>query len=39
MQKLIAEKEKEEEMNIEEYGKKKLALDFLKKTKEEDRFK
>lgn len=35
----IALKEKEEERRIEEYGKKKEALDHLKKTKEEERFK
>lgn len=35
----IALKEKEEERRIEEFAKKKEALDHLKKTKEEERFK
>ena len=35
----IALKEKEEERRIEEYAKKRDALEHLKKTKEEERFK
>lgn len=34
----MALKEKEEERRIEEYASKKDALDHLKKTKEEERF-
>ena len=39
MQAEIALKEKEEERKIEEHSKKTDALDHLKKTKEEARFK
>jgi hypothetical protein len=35
----IAIKEKEEEKRIQEYGLKKDALEHLKRTKEEERFK
>jgi len=35
----IALKEKEEEKRIEEYGKKRDALQHLQRTKEEERFK
>lgn len=35
----IAVKEKEEERRIEEYGKKREALEHLKRTKEAERFK
>lgn len=38
MQAEIALKEQEEDKMIEEHRKKKDALDHLKKTKEEDRF-
>ena len=39
LQTVMAVKEKEEERRIEEYGKKRLALEHLKRTKEAERFK
>jgi hypothetical protein len=39
LQAQIALKEKEEERRIDEYAKKRTAMEYLRKTKEEERFK